>query len=73
MFFNLKTNHTIFYISLLFNVLFIGMLMNYMEVSINLPIEIEYVNEAPREILRNVYNPQRDIFSNISKKVIMVL
>ena len=47
--------------------------MNYMEVSINLPIEIEYVNEAPREILRNVYIPQRDIFSNISKKVIMVL
>ena len=47
--------------------------MKYMEVSINLPIEIEYVNEVPREISRNVYNPQRDIFSNTSKKVLMVL
>ena len=58
MFLNLKTNHSIFYISLLFNVLFIAILMKYMEVSINLPIQIEYVNKPPWET-----------FSKISRKV----
>ena len=58
MFLALKTNHSIFYLSLLFNILFIAMLMKYMEVSINLPIKIEYVNESPRET-----------FSKVSKKV----
>ena len=54
----LKTNHNIFYISLLLNIVFIVVIMKYLDLSFALPIQIEYINE-----------PTRKIYSKLPKKV----
>ena len=53
-----KTNHNIFYISLLLNIVFIVVIMKYLDLSFALPIQIEYINE-----------PSRKIYSKLPKKV----
>ena len=53
-----KTNHNIFYISLLLNIVFIVVIMKYLDLSFALPIQIEYINE-----------PTRKIYSKLPKKV----
>ena len=53
-----KTNHNIFYISLLLNIVFIVVIMKYLDLSFALPIQIEYINE-----------PTRKTYSKLPKKV----
>ena len=53
-----KTNHNIFYISLLLNIVFIVVIMKYLDLSFALPIQIEYINE-----------PSGKIYSKLPKKV----
>ena len=54
----LKTNHNIFYISLLLNIVFIVVIMKYLDLSFALPIQIEYISK-----------PFLKTYSKVSKKV----